>query len=79
MKFKDKDGKVFDGVVAFRGNFCCDYGTDNLGNCVGCPIWNVSKTKLCEKWISEHPYEAAKLMGYEIVEDKTENHTTATV
>ena len=66
MKFRKKEtGEVFDGVVAFRGDFCCLYSCDD------CPIMKSGKTALCEQWISEHPYEAAHLMGYEVVEDKT--------
>lgn len=68
MKFRNKEtGEVFDGVVAFRGDFCCLYSCDD------CPIMKRGKTALCEKWISEHPYEAAHLMGYEVVEDETPN------
>lgn len=28
--------------------------------------------KCSEKWVNEHPYEAARLMGYEVVEDSKE-------
>ena len=68
MKFRNKETvEVFDGVVAFRGDFFCLYSCDD------CPIMKRGKTALCETWIREHPYEAALLMGYEVVEDETPN------
>ena len=64
MKFRNPEtGEVFDGVVSFRGDFCCLY------MCCDCPISRKAQNALCEKWIADHPHEAARLMGYEVVED----------
>ena len=63
MKFRSKTGKILNDYVAFRGDFCCEY------RCEDCPIGKRCTNGLCEKWVHEHPCEAARLMGYEVVED----------
>lgn len=66
VKFKNpKTGKILDDYVVFRGDFCCEY------LCEDCPVGKKVKNSLCEKWIHKHPYEAAELMGYEVVEENT--------
>lgn len=65
MKFRSKTGKILNNYVAFRGDFCCEY------RCEDCPIGKRCTNGLCEKWVHEHPREAARLMGYEVVEDDT--------
>ena len=68
MKFRNPEtGEVFDGVVSFRGDFCCLY------MCCDCPISRKAQNALCEKWIADHPHEAARLMGYEVMEDDYQN------
>lgn len=64
MKFRSKTGKILNGYVAFRGDFCCEY------QCEDCPVGKKAQNGLCEKWVYKHPYEAASLMGYEVVEDE---------
>lgn len=64
MKFRSKTGKVLDGYVAFRGDFCCEY------RCEECPIHKKATNGLCEKWVHDHPHEAARLMGFKVVEDE---------
>ena len=44
--------------------FCKKYGT-----CFHCPIYEKADDGTCSLWVVSHPYEAARLMGYEIVED----------
>lgn len=33
----------------------------------------------CSKWINEHPKKAARLMGYEVIEDEQDKHTRASI
>ena len=69
MKFRNKKtGEVFNHHSFL---FC----RENDGNCPNCPIFSklpkISghvSTK-CNKWIVDHPKEAAELMGYELVEE----------
>ena len=63
MKFRSKTGDVIesdDAVFLLCRNEC-----DN------CPIMkNVPSDKSCRSWVRNHPHEAARLMGYEVVEDE---------
>lgn len=62
MKFRNKDGEVFCNIIAAWVGFMCP------GPCGDC---NLQRGSTCEKeWIESHPREAARLMGYEVVEDK---------
>lgn len=64
MKFRNPEtGDILNDYVAFRGDFCCEY------RCEDCLIWKKAQNGLCEKWVRDHPHEAARLMGYEVVED----------
>lgn len=68
VKFRNpKTGEILNDYVAFRGDFCCEYSCDI------CPVGKKTVNGLCQKWIHEHPYEAAKLMGYEVVEENEMN------
>lgn len=60
MKFRNKDGEVFCNIIAAWVGFMCP------GPCGDC---NLQRGSTCEKeWIESHPREAARLMGYEVVE-----------
>jgi len=69
MKFK-KDGKVFEDIRAARyvycqnANYCrrCDVGANSARDCID----------LCK----DMPAEAARLMGYEVVEDGKQSTTS---
>lgn len=63
MKFRSKTGKILNDYIEFRGDFCCEY------MCADCPIGERCVNGLCEKWVHDTPHEAARLMGYEAVED----------
>ena len=67
MKFRNKDGEVFCNIIAAWVGFMCP------GPCGDC---NLQRGSTCEKeWIESHPREAARLMGYEVVEDEhTKTH-----
>lgn len=66
MKFRDPmTGEVFD----------VTYGAPGTGFCSGircyeCPIR--SAHPYCKKFINDHPHEAARLMGYEVVDEHTQ-------
>ena len=68
MKFRNtKTGEVFDVSDGAPGTGFC-YGI----KCYECPIR--SAHPYCKKIIHEHPNEAARLMGYEVVEEHTSTH-----
>lgn len=57
-------GEVWDAENAVKV-FC-----DELPKCNVCPMFPVvSLGGDCRKWAANHPKEAARLMGYEVVED----------
>lgn len=62
MKFRNKEtGEVFSAITKAWTAFMCP------GPCGDC---NLQRGSTCEKeWIEAHPHEAARLMGYEVVED----------
>lgn len=63
MKFRNPEtGEVFDVSNGAPGTgFCCGI------RCYDCPIRSVHP--YCKKFINDHPHQAARLMGYEVVED----------
>lgn len=66
MKFRNKDGEVFCNIIAAWVGFMCP------GPCGDC---NLQRGSTCEKeWIESHPREAARLMGYEVVDEHTPTH-----
>lgn len=63
MKFRDpKTGKVYQNARAALDSFPCPQR-------VSCENCKFDGNKCTEKWVNEHPQEAARLMGYEVVED----------
>ena len=68
MKFRDpKTGEVFDirtGVEKFCFGEKCDT----------CPMEHLCPDDYCTEWAYDHPAEAARLMGYEVVSEHTETH-----
>lgn len=69
MKFQNKNGETFRGSTI---KFCGKY----LLQCENCPIFPMLQVSppsnvrgACDDWIAGNPREAARLMGYEVVED----------
>ena len=63
MKFRDpKTGKVYQNARAALDSFPCPQR-------VSCENCKFDGKKCTEKWVNEHPHEAARLMGYEVVEE----------
>ena len=70
IKFRNpKTGEVFHNLQQASEAFCSNY--DSF--CQGCPIDKVSMGRSCRAWIQEHPHEAARLMGYEVLEEPVGN------
>lgn len=78
MEFRNPEtGEVFP-VESYR--FCGKFD----GCCKKCPLFsNISKViggdsnaNKCNTWVTDNPYEAARLMGYEVVEDDTLTDTS---
>ena len=64
MRFRDpKTGKVYQTVGDALVNYMCP------STCADCPLTAYRKGKNCVTWVGENPFEAAALMGYEVVED----------
>lgn len=65
MKFRSKTGEVFDSLREASDKFCSDH------DCFWreCPLDKANESRACWDWIQEYPIEAARLMGYEVVED----------
>lgn len=74
MKFRDSaTGAVFDNISAARKFYC-----NRDGSCIRCPIYagNNGTGDYCETFVGEHPVDAARLMGYEIIREDTMNEKT---
>ena len=70
MKFRDPDtGEVIPIYIAVA-RYCATNG----GGCCKCSIPESVNypENICEPWVETHPHEAARLMGYEVVEDEPE-------
>ena len=65
MKFK-KDGKVFDDIQKALSHYCRPHQPPL---CSGCVFRDFKEP--CGKFAWENPAEAARLMGYEVVEEET--------
>ena len=64
MKFR-KDGNIFDDILVAWEHYKCP------GPCIRCGL---SPYEQCNtKWIENHPQEAARLMGYEVLEENSDN------
>lgn len=68
-KYKSPDGQVFDSIEAAKKYFCSHFSTIE---CVEmCPLHAKRNTKkmICRDFVIEYSDSAARLMGYEIIED----------
>ena len=75
MKFRNKAGEII-GAESYK--FCEQFN----GKCLKCPLFSrvpkimngTTNGEKCTKWILSNPHEAARLMGYEVVEEHTPTH-----
>ena len=71
MKFKNPEtGVVFDNISAMVDTFC--QLQESCGN--WCPLRVYKPVPGCRNFTNMHPKEAARLMGYEVVEEHTQTH-----
>ena len=64
MKFRNlKTGKIENDIYDASAEFC-----STQDNCRKCPLEQHKKG--CDIWCGTYPYEAARLMGYQVVEDE---------
>ena len=73
MKFRSKTGEVALTIEQALEQFC-----DSKKDCDYCelrePVQQYAGTKKpCHEYVRANPYEAARLMGFEVVEDETED------
>ena len=70
MKFRNKKTgeEVSANILEIADGYCMAHDCF-LGKC---PMEDVAKGEPCSEWIKAHPHEAARLMGYEVVEDEPE-------
>lgn len=66
MKFRNpKTGNIYD----FEGKDCCTSGFCRGISCRGCPIRENRGEMWCSDYVLSHSNTAARLMGYEVIED----------
>ena len=67
MKFRNPETREVYNLTykdCVSSGFCEKYST-----CFHCPICEKTDDGTCSLWVVSHPYEAARLMGYEVVEE----------
>ena len=72
MKFRNKEtGEEFPYIQAARVSFCLYRENAAMMACYTCKLSsrNNGEHSGCVEFCEEHPHEAARLMGYEVVED----------
>lgn len=65
-----------DEAFEFTG-LCAEKFCKRIKSCLDCQIYTLKGKGTCGEWVDKHPNEAAKLMGYEVVEDKKEKTCSA--
>lgn len=69
MKFRNKaNGKIYD-----VQDDCVSSGFCLGKSCVYCLIGAVAESGTCADWVNAHPHQAATMMGYELVEETTQD------
>ena len=66
MKFRNKEtAEVLDDIATVSDRYCMDH------DCFvkRCPMEDATKGEPCGTWAKDHPHEAARLMGYEVVDE----------
>ena len=77
MKFRNKKtGEEFPYIQAARVSFCLYRENAAMMACYTCKLssGNNGEHSGCVEFCEEHPHEAARLMGYEVVDEHTQTH-----
>lgn len=75
MKFRNpKTGEVFDSIHGAQAIFCATHGLDCRRRCF---LREHIGSGPCYTWCKEHTEEAARLMGYEVIDDTPTDTPTA--
>lgn len=65
MKFRNKDGEVFHTISQAVQNHCSFHCNSRV-----CPYWeSAGCVGMLKRYTVDNPHEAARLMGYEVMED----------
>ena len=75
-KYKSPDGRVFDHILNAKVHFCRGRNSKIKFYCAACPIYEKCGEYPCSPWVNRHESEAARLMGYEIIEDDCDQAAT---
>lgn len=74
MKFRNpKTGRIYE---EYGIEFCGEYAGKE---CSICPVCRAKNGEHCGDWVAKHPYEAAALMGYEVVGGEPERIAPITI
>ena len=71
MKFRNQRGEVLSISEAVKRE-CANTFCERCKLCPGVPNDDI----VCEDWAEAHPHEAARLMGYEVVEERYDSSGT---
>ena len=76
MKFKDPaTGEVFHTIRQAVQNHCSFHCNDRV-----CPYWeSAGCVGMLKRYTVDNPHEAARLMGYEVVEEHMQTHEKRTL
>ena len=68
MRFRNKNGEEFEHSSA---DFCGEYNKRIITICEKCPLYVAHKVYAvaCDEWVLAHPQEAARLMGYDLLDN----------
>ena len=69
-KYKSPDGRMFDCIYSAKSHFCDQYSLFECEYLCQLNRKRNQKKMICYKFVTKYPIEAARLMGYEIIEDE---------
>lgn len=73
LKFKSPDGQVFDSIEEAKKYFCSHFSTIECRKMCPLHVKRNPKKMICGDFVRGYSDSAARLMGYEIIEDKEDS------
>ena len=70
LKYKSPDGRVFDSIEEAKKYFCSHFSTIECMKMCPLNIRLNPKKEICKDFVIRYSDSAARLMGYEIIEDE---------